>query len=198
MARRKTAQPPPFEFPTLRALNDAFLLFFDYATPEGAILWELLARLPEGEALARRNRALSAMHWTRDPVLRHRVRERFGEWGPAGLERVADWLATERPRTADPWGIRLDELHEVLRPAPNSQPVEDLPSLASAADLARWLGLSVDRVEAFLRRYRQKHRGCWREVDGKRVNEPRVYYRTVEVLPALREMTDERRTADFS
>jgi hypothetical protein len=115
MARRKTAQPPPFEAPTLRDLNDAFLLFFDYSTPEGVSLQRMLAHLPAEEELARRHRAALAFRWTGEQGLRHAVRERFGAWGPAALERVADWLAVER-RRGDPWGIRLDELRETLLP----------------------------------------------------------------------------------
>ena len=43
------------------------------------------------------------------------------------------------------------------------------------------------RVESFLRRYRQKHPDCYVENETPRRNEPRILYRTADVMEPLRE-----------
>jgi hypothetical protein len=66
-------------------------------------------------------------------------------------------------------------------------------SLISAKDLANKLrnegrsDASDDAVGARLRRYRGDFPDCYREVEGRRVNEPKYLYRQADVLPHLRE-----------
>src|SRR5262245_63374803 len=86
------------ELPTLRELNDAFLLHFEWDSPEGLSLLGLLARVPEAEALRRQHGAARALGWLDLPearILRHHVQERFGCWGPPAFQRLVDWLVAE-------------------------------------------------------------------------------------------------------
>jgi hypothetical protein len=61
----------------------------------------------------------------------------------------------------------------------------ELPTVLSAADLARALEQPGSRVESFLRRFREDHPDSFTEVDNPRKNEPRYLYRTADVWPAL-------------
>jgi hypothetical protein len=87
-----------------------------------------------------------------------------------------------------------NEAAAVADPAPGmtrqepGQPHADsfpLGTLLSASDLAEHLAQPTDRVETFLRRYRQSHRDCFQEVEHPRRNEARILYRTDDVWPAL-------------
>jgi hypothetical protein len=120
---------PDLDVPTLRELNDAFLLFLDRETVEGVSLSGLLAHMPAEPRLARQHRAALALGWAANHPLRHSIKARFGDWGPPAFERVADWLTFERGWTTNPWDIRLDDLLRVLRPdtPPASVPVSRAP-----------------------------------------------------------------------
>jgi hypothetical protein len=75
----------------------------------------------------------------------------------------------------------------------------ELPSLLSAADLARALQQPVPRVESFLRRYRADYPDCCTEVEGggTRKNEPRYLYRFADVWPLLQQQLPKwRKLAD--
>jgi hypothetical protein len=62
-----------------------------------------------------------------------------------------------------------------------------LPVLLSAADIAKVLRQPKERVESFLRRFRKSNPDCCIEIGNPRRNEPRIFYRTADVWPALQE-----------
>jgi hypothetical protein len=69
------------------------------------------------------------------------------------------------------------------------------PQFLSASDLAKRLTgrLSLKAVESRLARLRAKKPDCFREVEGRRMNEPQYMYRVADVLPELERGTDEGR-----
>jgi hypothetical protein len=65
----------------------------------------------------------------------------------------------------------------------------------SAPDLARRLGLSVNAVDACLRRYRKEDPDCFTENKDRRLDEPKYLYHVARVLPHLKDhfrLTDDR------
>jgi hypothetical protein len=68
---------------------------------------------------------------------------------------------------------------------PAQEPPGILRALMSARELADALRQPVPRVESFLRRYRISHPDCANEQNNPRTREPRFYYHTAEVWPAL-------------
>jgi hypothetical protein len=78
--------------------------------------------------------------------------------------------------------------HELrMRAADPPQQVAEAaaPEFLSVSDLAGLLHLSVDQVDAFLRRYRKKYPDCCIETEGRRKNDPKYLYRSADVLPVL-------------
>jgi hypothetical protein len=73
-------------------------------------------------------------------------------------------------------------------------PVGVPPELCSSSDIAALLKQPPDRVDTFLRRYREKHPDCFVPVRSPRRNEPRFLYRTAEVWPALERQLPRWRT----
>jgi hypothetical protein len=59
----------------------------------------------------------------------------------------------------------------------------ELPTMLSAADLAKVLNQPVDPLDSFLRRLREKLPDCYQETDSPRKNEPRFLYRVADVWP---------------
>jgi len=59
--------------------------------------------------------------------------------------------------------------------------------LFSAPNLAEKLNQSVDAVDAFLRRYREKYPDCYTKTESRRRNEPHCLYRVSDVLAVLQE-----------
>jgi hypothetical protein len=129
------------------------------------------------------------------PVIRHCCRQLFaGQTLADALDALYDRLVTEKGMTkAAADGMRVDELADLLRhgdtPGGGVQLDEDdptLPEFMSVAHLARIVVDTVPAVDAFLRRYRVKHRDCYETLPAPRRNEHRVVYRTRDVLPILR------------
>lgn len=98
------------------------------------------------------------------------------EWRQA-LRRLRTELQTLRARVDTSRQDRVE-----------TEEVDPLPSLLSAAELAKRIGQPVARVESFLRRYRAKHPDCFIESSCSRRNEPRYLFRTADVWPALLQM----------
>ncbi len=67
------------------------------------------------------------------------------------------------------------------------------PALMSASDLARRLGMGPDAVNSFLYRHRRKRPFCCDEVPTPRKNEPRLLFRTADVVPSLKQLRDKRK-----
>lgn len=99
-------------------LNDSFLI--ESLLPS---VVAMLGETPEGYAywrdLSQARVAVSSAQAVSDPILlgvRHRVRERFGEFDAAAVRRLKDWLIEECGLSADQAEtIRLDELLQQLR-----------------------------------------------------------------------------------
>src|SRR5262249_49190350 len=115
-----------------------FLLFTsDRDTPQGRSLFGLLAELPipaGQERQPRLVRATLAMPWITNAALQDAVRDRFSDWGPHALERVATWLRMECGRL-DPWTIPLNELLCALQDARDA---ERGPRWTPVDFLSRW------------------------------------------------------------
>jgi hypothetical protein len=113
----------------------------------------------------------------------------------AGIWRDLQAVAREKfPAEAEAWIRDLAPADEPLE----AQAVKRDPinGPVSAAELARKLGLSVDAVDSFLRRYRKRNWECCVEVpaDYRSRRQPKILYHPAKVLPALRErynLTDE-------
>src|SRR5262249_40582538 len=73
--------------------------------------------------------------------------------------------------------------------APEDPASPPLSRLLSAADLTRILSARLGRpcggVDSFLARYRKEHLDGFEAIDGRRMNEPRIMYRTADVWPVL-------------
>jgi hypothetical protein len=101
----------------------------------------------------------------------------------AGARAVRDFVVM--------WDAALNQHeHEATAPPPAlEQTSADVtgppPALLSAADLASLTGQSVDKVDSFLRRYRENYPDCYVQNESKRKTDPKYLYRTADVLPAL-------------
>jgi hypothetical protein len=64
---------------------------------------------------------------------------------------------------------------------------KQLPQFMCVSDLAKITNLTEDQAGSLLRRHREDFPDCFRELEGRRRNEPRIMYRTADVLPLLRD-----------
>jgi hypothetical protein len=146
-AQDSTTEPIPVPVPTLGALRDAHLIFFEHQSTEGQCLRDVLGSSRDPRERARLAQAAAAFSWLDCPLfagLRHHITERFGSWDGQALLRARDWLMDYRglsPEQAA--GIGAEELLELLKQTagPSEEPewsiVMDTGKLRTIFDLSQ-------------------------------------------------------------
>ena len=106
---------------------------------------------------------------------------------PSATDLTLEQIDQATKDASKAWKDMLRDLRAELQgqpPATHPSPAPP-PALLSAADLARLTGESVDKVDSFLRRYREDYPDCYVVNESKRKTDPKYLYRTADVLPAL-------------